>query len=141
MTKKETNKKPAAKKGRPGRKPKAKVEKPIIEDVTVEDTASIETVEDNEQVTVKEVEVINGDPAVIAPVEEKENKEEVLRETTSLVPEKIYTEMQPEEYEASEPTKNKTENKPAKKKIENKPKQNIIKRILGYFWNGQEMDY
>ena len=141
MTKKETNKNPAVKKGRPGRKPKAKVEKSVIEEVAVENAIPVETVEDTEQVTVKEVEVINGDPAVIAPVEEKENKEEVLRETTSLVPENIYTEMQPEEYEASEPTKNKTENKPAKNKTENKPKPNVIKRILGYFWNGQEMDY
>jgi hypothetical protein len=132
MTKKETNKKPAAKKGRPGRKPKAKVEKQLIEEVTVENTTPVETVEETEQVTVKEIEVINGDPAVVSPVEENDNKEKVLRETTSLVPEKIYTEIQPEEYEASEPTK---------KKIENKPKQNIIKRVLGYFWNGQEMDY
>jgi len=141
MTKKETDKKPAVKKGRPGRKPKAKVEKQLIEEVTVENTTPVETVEETEQVTVKEIEVINGDPAVVSLVEENDNKEKVLRETTSLVPEKIYTEMQPEEYEASEPTKKKVENEPTKKKIENKPKQNIIKRVLGYFWNGQEMDY
>jgi hypothetical protein len=40
--------------------------------------------------------------------------------------------MQPEEYEAAEPVK---------KKVENKPKPNVIRKIFGYFWNGQEMDY
>jgi hypothetical protein len=142
MAKKETSKKTAIKKGKPGREPKAKVEKTVIEEaiseknepveettieVVFEEAAPIEKEENEEHA---DVEVTNNDPVVAAPVEEK--KEEVLRETTSLVPEKIETEMQPEEYEAAEP---------AKKKPENKPKENVIRKLLGYFWNGQEMDY
>ena len=139
MTKKETNKKPVVKKGKPGRKPKAKVEKPIIEETVSEEAKAVENVEEPTQSESKEetiievaLDVVNGDPSVVVPVNENNGKEEVLRETTSLVPEKIYTEMQPEEYEASELSK---------KKNENKPKPNVIRKILGYFWNGQEMDY
>jgi hypothetical protein len=49
-----------------------------------------------------------------------------------LVAEEIVNESQPEEYDSA---------KPAKKKIENNHKPNKIRKILGYFWNGQEMDY
>jgi hypothetical protein len=139
MTKKETNKKPAVKKGKPGRKPKAKVEKSVIEETVSEEAKAVNNVEEPTQSEPKEETIIevefdiaNGDPSVVIPANKNNGKEEVLRETTSLVPEKIYTEMQPEEYEASELSK---------KKNENKPKPNIIKRIIGYFWNGQEMDY
>lgn len=93
------------------------------------------------------LEVINGDPSVLGEVEEDikeeyivnpqitvvetETKPENPHEITSKVAEKIETEMQPEEYEAA---------KPAKPKNENKPKLSHVRRILGYFWNGMEMD-
>jgi hypothetical protein len=132
MAKKETTKK-----GKPGRKPKAKIEKPVIEETVLEEPAPIEEPEP-EPIPVEEpiqpepavLDVVNGDPAVVAPAEE--NKEENPFEVSSLVAEEIVTEVQPEEYEAAEPVK---------KKVENKPKPNVIRKILGYFWNGQEMDY
>ena len=132
MAKKETTKK-----GKPGRKPRAKIEKPVIKETVFEEAAPIEEptpeptpVEEPTQPEPVVLDVVNGDPAVVAPVEEK--KEENPFEVSSLVAEEIVTEMRPEEYEAAESVK---------KKPENNQKPSVIRKILGYFWNGQEMDY
>lgn len=63
--------------------------------------------------------------------EKKGSNEETDINITSKIPETIVTEMQPEEYENA---------KYVKQRI-NKPKRNAIRRIFGYFWNGQEIDY
>ena len=31
--------------------------------------------------------------------------------------------------------------KPARQKVENKPRSSSFKKIVDYFWNGQEMDF
>lgn len=126
MVKKETKNKPVAKKTKATTKAKAKVEK--LEEIA---TAPIEEIKEEQQV---ELEVMNGDPSVATPVENKvedknnENPHDVL----SIVPETIVTETQPEESEAA---------KPAKPKNENKSKLSHVKKIFGYFWNGIEIDY
>ena len=104
-----------------------------------------------------EFEPINGDPAVVVPVENnQENKEESMEnnsfhsfgpkkpimdkkknednphKTTSLVPEKNTEEVQLEEWDNV---------KPARQKVENKPRSSSFKKIVDYFWNGQEMDF
>ena len=68
----------------------------------------------------EEVEVMNGDPAVVTPVEEPE----------PLVEESVTEEVIPTE-EVDEPA--------PKEQI--KPKKSVFKRMFGYIWNGQEMDY
>lgn len=122
-------------------------------------TKKNEVVEEKQEVLeVPTVQVVNGDPAVLEPVEQseytstevetvvedvkpvekeikpakKKDEEENPHEVTSLVAEEIVNEPQPEEYDSA---------KPAKKKIENNHKPNNIRKILGYFWNGQEFDY
>ena len=127
--------------------------------------------EKQEVLEVPTVQVVNGDPAVLEPVGQaefisteepegpysidpvteelkpaeplrekqkvikpakKKDEEENPHEFTSLVAEEIVNEPQPEEYDSA---------KPAKKKAENNHKPNKIRKILGYFWNGQEFDY
>ena len=108
------------------------------------------TTKKEEVLEVPTVQVVNGDPAVLEPVgkseyistespvvEEvkpavKKSEEDNPHEVTSLVAEEIINESQPEEYDSA---------KPAKKKIENNQKPSKIRKILGYFWNGQEFDY
>lgn len=105
----------------------------------------------------KAIEVINGDPSVVVPVENnQENKEEGMEDnsfhsfgpkkptmgkkkneenphkTASLVPEKNTEEVQLEEWDSV---------KPARQKVENKPRSSSFKKIVDYFWNGQEMDF
>jgi len=133
--------------------------------------ATAKKTEKEEVLEVPTVQIVNGDPAVLEPVgkseyisteepegpysidpvtEElkpaeplrdkqnlikpavKKNEEDNPHGFTSLVAEEIINESQPEEYDSA---------KPAKKKIENNHKPNKIRKILGYFWNGQEMDY
>ena len=112
--------------------------------------ATAKKTEKEEVLEVPTVQIVNGDPAVLEPVgkseyistetvvvEEvkpavKKNEEDNPHGFTSLVAEEIVNESQPEEYDSA---------KPAKKKIENNHKPNKIRKILGYFWNGQEMDY
>jgi hypothetical protein len=69
----------------------------------------------NKPIVVEETEVMNGDPAVLTPVEN----------TDAPVEEAVQEEVEIEQ----------TAHK------ENKPKKGIINRIFGYIWNGQEMDY
>jgi hypothetical protein len=106
MAKKNTAKK-AAKKIKAENKVNVTVEE--LESPVVEETVEAEP----------EVEVMNGDPAVVIPTEEVETFE---------------GEPADEEPEAQE------EEAPApQEKIT--PKKNVIKRMFGYIWNGQEMDY
>lgn len=122
-------------------------------------TKKNEVVEEKQEVLeVPTVQVVNGDPAVLEPVGQseytstevepvveeakpvekeikpakKKDEEENPHEFTSLVAEEIVNEPQPEEYDSA---------KPAKKKAENNHKPSKIRKILGYFWNGQEFDY
>jgi len=117
---------------------------------TTKKATTKKTTKKEEVLEVPTVQVVNGDPAVLEPVgkseyistespvvEEvkpavKKNKEDNPHEFTSLVAEEIVNESQPEEYDSA---------KPAKKKIENNQKPSKIRKILGYFWNGQEFDY
>ena len=112
--------------------------------------ATAKKTEKEEVLEVPTVQIVNGDPAVLEPVgkseyistespvvEEvkpavKKREEDNPHEVTSLVAEEIINESQPEEYDSA---------KPAKKKIENNQKPSKIRKILGYFWNGQEFDY
>ena len=166
MAKKANTKKVATKKVKP-----AKTKKNLIEqnpepsqEVLVEilstggETVEIKepeyepTAEDVE----KTIEVMNGDPSVVVPVENnQENKEEGMENNSfhsfgpkkpimgkkneenphkisSLVPEKSIEEAQVEEWDNA---------KPARKKVETKPRSNSFKRIVDYFWNGQEMNF
>lgn len=155
MAKKETTKKNTTK----------KVTKKATAAKTVKNEVKEEVIE------IPTVQVVNGDPAVLEPIGQaeyastetepdgpysidpvteelvpaeplREKQEEIKpakkkedenpHEFTSLVAEEIVNESQPEEYDAA---------KPAKKKIENNHKPSKVKRIFGYFWNGQEMDY
>jgi hypothetical protein len=169
MAKKTNSKKVTTKKVKPA---KVKEEKPVVEKMDlveqnpepsqelleeILETAG-ETVEYKEpeyEPTAEDVEkaidVMNGDPAVITPAEEKveavennsfhsfgpkkpianKKKEENPHEITSIVPETIINEAQPEESDNVKPAKVK----------ENKPKINKVRRVINYFWNGQEMDF
>jgi hypothetical protein len=105
----------------------------------------------------KAIEVMNGDPTVVTQVENnQESKEKEMEDnsfhsfgpkkpimgnkknednphkTTSLVPEKNTEEVQLEEWDNV---------KPARQKVENKPRSSSFKKIVDYFWNGQEMDF
>ena len=84
---------------------------------------------------------MNGDPAVVAPVEE-EAPVEVETPQEEQAP-KVKVEapakpIKPQQAAEEEPV-------PSAKKIvrhaENKPKKNTVRRSFGYLWNGQEMDY
>ena len=137
MAKKETTKKNTATK-KVAKKSTTKTEKAVkparakkVKEEVKEEVLEIPTVQ-----------VVNGDPAVLGPVGESESistdepnkrvEKENLHEYTSLVAEEIVTEMQPEEYEAA---------KPAKIKEVNNHKPSKLRKIFGYFWNGQQMDY
>lgn len=149
MAKKTNNKKTATNKVK-----KATIKKETILqdppiDLEVLEEALKETIVDEPT----EVEVVNGDPTVVAPVENKEEtmennsfhsfgpkkviigknvKDQNPHETTSLVPENNTEEPQVEEWDSV---------KPAREKVETKPRRSSFKKIVDYFWNGQEMDY
>ena len=106
MAKKNTAKK-AAKKIKAENKVNVTVEE--LESPVVEETVEAEP----------EVEVMNGDPAVVIPTEEVETFED----------EPADEEPEAQEEEAPAPQEKIT------------PKKNVIKRMFGYIWNGQEMDY
>ena len=76
-----------------------------------------------------EVEVMNGDPSVVAPVEEAAPVEE----------EPVTDDLTP--GEPLEEIDNKAQEEKKEPQVETKPKKNVFKRIFGYIWNGQEMDY
>lgn len=111
MAKKETNKKTTKKSTK-----KKVVEEAPIEVQQFEEAALVEVTEEAEP---ENVEVMNGDPTVVVPTEEAETPVE---------------EEAPEEEEAA-PVEEETPQE------EIKPKTNVFKRMFGYIWNGQEMDY
>jgi hypothetical protein len=128
MAKKETTKKDTATK-KVAKKSTTKAEKAVKPARAKKAKEEVK----EEVLEIPTVQVINGDPAVLGPVGEPENDEkENPYEVTSLVAEEIVNESQPEEYDSA---------KPAKKKEENNHKPSKIRKILGYFWNGQEFDY
>ena len=115
MTKKETTKK-ITKKVTKKVTTKAKTnKKPEITQEELEQPVN-ETVE-------PEVEIMNGDPSVVTPVEEEPV-------TDDLTP-----------GEPLEEIDNKEQEEKKEPQVETKPKKNVIKRLFGYIWNGQEMDY
>ena len=122
MAKKETTKKTVAKKAKTERKPKTKVEE--IEKVA--EAPAIEVISEPEPIPTENqveemIEVMNGDPAVLTdPVTESGTVAEPLRAK------------QEEEQESVE------ESAPVE---EIKPQKSIFRRMFGYIWNGQEMDY
>lgn len=114
MAKKETTKKNTTEKKATKKARTVKTVKPTEKNVVLE--------KNEEVLEVTAVQAINTE----------QTTEEPNNEITSLVPEEIVTETQPEEYESA---------KPAKKKEENNQRPSKIRKILGYFWNGQEFDY
>ena len=104
------------------------VEETPIEVQEFEEAASLEVVEATAEEP--EVEVVNGDPAVIAPVEEPEPEAPAIEEPTTEEP-VIVNES---DIETVQPVEAKVEEK-------NNRKDNMFKRMFGYIWNGQEMDY
>ena len=119
MAKKETTKK----KTTPKKKAVAKKEELVV--IAQSELEAVPTVEDAE----KALEIMNGDPAVVAPVEE-----EAPVEVEEAAP---VEEIKAEEPAEEEPT---PEAKKTVHHTENKPKRNIVSRVFGYLWNGQEMD-
>lgn len=127
MAKKETTKKSTKKSES---KPKVTVNEL---EAAVEQAAPIEEV--------TPLEVVNGDPAVVAPVEDaapvvndvpySENPV-----TGELTPAEPLREKQEEPLDA-EPAQEESQ----KPEEEIKPKKNVFKKMFGYIWNGQEMDY
>jgi hypothetical protein len=116
MAKKNTAKK-AAKKIKAENKANVTVEE--LESPVVEETVQEEP----------EVEVMNGDPAVVIPTEEVETFEDEPADEEPMVDEPV--EVEPEVQEEEAPA--------VEEKIT--PKKNVIKHMFGYIWNGQEMDY
>lgn len=130
MAKKETTKNAGKKPST--RKKTAKKEEPIVNEQVFEEAAPAEEVA---PVSEEKLEVINGDPAVLVePVidEPAVDESETAEESASI------EENKPEPSVDEDPS-------PLAKKvvhhIENKPKRNIIRRVVDYLWNGQEMDY
>ena len=132
MAKKETTKKKATTK----KATKKLEEQAPIEVQEFEEAAALEVVEETkvepEDMGPAEVEVINGDPAVVIPVEEPaapmavdepESEDEELPDAAEPV------EVEPVKEETPAP----------QEKI--KPKNSVFRRMFGYIWNGQEMDY
>jgi hypothetical protein len=128
MAKKETTKKKATTK----KATKKLEEQAPIEVQEFEEAAALEVVEPQEEAAPAEVEVMNGDPAVVTPVEEPaapmavdepESEDEELPDAAEPV------EVEPVKEEAPAP----------QEKI--KPKNSVFRRMFGYIWNGQEMDY
>lgn len=119
MAKKETTKKATTKKKTTKKKVEAEPK------VNVEDFEVAASVDTEVEVTEAEVEVMNGDPSVVTPVEEAEpvKEEETPREDSNVE----VIEIKSETIEESV--------------VEEIKPKNIFKRMFGYIWNGQEMDY
>lgn len=113
-----------------------------IEVQEFEEAAALEVVEETkvepEDMGPAEVEVMNGDPAVVTPVEEPappmavdepESEDEELPEDWGEPDAAEPVEVEPVKEEAPAP----------QEKI--KPKNSVFRRMFGYIWNGQEMDY
>ena len=97
----------------------AEVRQEILDKIKFDD-AVLENLEKEDEKAIEGFETMNGDPAVVTPVEEPE----------PLVEEPVTEEVTPTE-EVYEPVPEE----------EIKPKKNVFKRMFGYIWNGQEMDY
>ena len=123
MAKKETTNKKTTKKSTK----KKIVEEAPIEVQEFEEAAALEVTEEvgPENVEVTEIEVMNGDPAVVVPTEEVEAQEEEAPAEEEAAPEVD----EPAPVEEAAPQK------------EIKPKKNGFRRMFGFIWNGQEMDY
>ena len=136
MAKKETAKKATPKK----KKVTAKEEEPVV--ITQSEPEQVPIVEDAE----KALDIMNGDPAVVAPVEEAAPVEEEIPQDEQASEEEEAAPIEEaapvEEIKSEEPAEE--EPVPNARKIvhhtENKPKRNVVSRVFGYLWNGQEMD-
>ena len=96
----------------------AEVRQEILDKIKFDD-AVLENLKKEDEKVIEGFETMNGDPAVVTPVEEAE----------PLVEEQEKIEEEPVEEETPAP----------QEKI--KPKNSVFKRMFGYIWNGQEMDY
>ena len=110
-----------------------------IEVQEFEEAAALEVVEEPEDMGPAEIEVMNGDPAVVTPVEEPappmavdepESDDEELPDDWGEPDAAEPVEVEPVKEEA-----------PAPPQEQIKPKSSVFKRMFGYIWNGQEMDY
>ena len=110
-----------------------------IEVQEFEEAAALEVVEETADMGPAEVEVMNGDPAVVTPVEEPappmavdepESEDEELPDDWGEPDAAEPVEVEPVKEEASAPPQEQI-----------RPKRNMFKRVFGYIWNGQEMDY
>ena len=140
MAKKETAKKAVPKK----KKVTAKEEEPVV--ITQSEPEPVPTVEDAEKALENALDIMNGDPAVVAPVEEEAPVEKEIPQDEQTPEEEEAAPIEEaapvDEIKSEEPAEE--EPVPNARKIvhhtENKPKKNIISRLFGYLWNGQEMD-
>lgn len=129
MAKKNTTKK-TAKKIKVENKAKVTVEE--LESPVVEETVQEEP----------EVEVMNGDPAVVIPTEEVETFEDEPADEEPMVDDGSFMEdPTTEDLVPAEPLREKQEEEAPAVEEKITPKKNVIKRMFGYIWNGQEMDY
>jgi hypothetical protein len=96
----------------------AEVRQEILDKIKFDD-AVLENLEKEDEKAIEGFETMNGDPAVVTPVEE----------TEPLVEEQEKIEEESVEEETPAP----------QEKI--KPKNSVFRRMFGYIWNGQEMDY
>jgi len=118
MTKKETTKKIATKKVKAEKKSKVEKIEMIAESPIEEPTPEPVPIEEPDQPV--QIEVMNGDPAVLTdPVTENGTVAEPLRARQE----------EPESVEETAPVE------------EINPQKSIFRRMFGYIWNGQEMDY
>ena len=129
MAKKNTAKK-AAKKIKAENKVNVTVEE--LESPVVEETVEEEP----------EVEVMNGDPAVVIPTEEVETFEDEPADEEPMVDDGPFMEDPVTgDLTPAEPLREKQEEEAPAVEEKITPKKNVIKRMFGYIWNGQEMDY
>ena len=129
MAKKNTTKK-SAKKVKVENKAKVTVEE--LESPVVEETVQEEP----------EVEVMNGDPAVVIPTEEVETFEDEPADEEPMVDDGPFMEDPTTgDLVSAEPLREKQEEEAPAPQEKITPKKNVIKRMFGYIWNGQEMDY
>ena len=96
----------------------AEVRQEILDKIKFDD-AVLENLKKEDEKAIEGFETMNGDPAVVTPVEEAE----------PLVEEQEKIEEESVEDETPAP----------QEKI--KPKNSVFRRMFGYIWNGQEMDY
>lgn len=137
MTKKETVKNSDAKKRAPAKKKTTPKKKAVVkkEEPVVVEEKEVKV----EQATVEKLEVMNDDPSVVieAPVEEEKLETPVYKEEYVIKDEDANMPLNTDDVDDNT---QKEPKKPVQRK-ENKPKKNLISRVFGCLWNGQEMDY